>query len=275
MTIKEMEQMVGITKANIRFYEREGLLSPARTDNNYRSYTQEDQEILEKIKYLRMLGISVSDIKRFERGETSCYELLDRRAKQLEEEEEILHRFRDLCLEIKQRDWDFQSFDTELLAIKLEFLKTKGTERMRTDKQSFWVRVKNVVWFLAMCGIVSLLFFPINEILRIPIPGAVIAVWTSAVTILAMLSLVSQGIVSKDESGESRWQKQRKTMERSARNRNCRYEKQVEGLNQICLASLVIIPINRILEIQWPIWLTIFWFVAVFGSSIAVAVVKN
>lgn len=275
MTIREMEQNVGITKANIRFYEREGLLSPARTDNNYRSYTQEDQEILEKIKCLRMLGISVSDIKRFEQGETSCYELLDRREKQLEKEEEILHRLRNLCLEIKQRDWDFQSFDTELLAIKLEFLKLRGTERMRTDKQSFLIKAKNVVWFLTMCGIVSLLFFPINEILRISVSGAAIAVWTSLVTILAVLSLVLQGLVSEDKSEENRWQKQRKTIKKNAENRIFRYEKQVQELNQICLASLVIIPINRILDIQWPVWLTVFWFVSVFGSSIAVAVVKN
>ena len=57
MKIKDMERQVGVTKANIRFYEKEGLLSPARGENNYREYTEEDREVLEKIKYLRMLSL--------------------------------------------------------------------------------------------------------------------------------------------------------------------------------------------------------------------------
>ena len=36
MTIKELEEAVGMTRANIRFYEQEGLLSPARSANGYR-----------------------------------------------------------------------------------------------------------------------------------------------------------------------------------------------------------------------------------------------
>ena len=39
MKINEVEQLVGITKRNIRFYEKEGLLSPSRnSDNGYREY---------------------------------------------------------------------------------------------------------------------------------------------------------------------------------------------------------------------------------------------
>ena len=39
MTIKELETRTGISRANIRYYEREGLLSPRRLDNGYRDYT--------------------------------------------------------------------------------------------------------------------------------------------------------------------------------------------------------------------------------------------
>ena len=39
MTIKEVEILTGITKANIRFYEKEGLLAPGRSSNNYREYS--------------------------------------------------------------------------------------------------------------------------------------------------------------------------------------------------------------------------------------------
>ena len=35
MTIKEIENLSGMTRANIRFYETEGLLRPARNSNGY------------------------------------------------------------------------------------------------------------------------------------------------------------------------------------------------------------------------------------------------
>ena len=38
MTIKEMETRSGLTRANIRFYEAEGLLTPQRRPNGYRDY---------------------------------------------------------------------------------------------------------------------------------------------------------------------------------------------------------------------------------------------
>lgn len=37
MNIKEVEKITGLTKANIRFYEEEGLVQPKRNEqNNYR-----------------------------------------------------------------------------------------------------------------------------------------------------------------------------------------------------------------------------------------------
>ena len=52
MTIKELEQRTGMPRANIRYYEEEGLLSPRRLDNGYRDYAEEDVRTLEKIKLL-------------------------------------------------------------------------------------------------------------------------------------------------------------------------------------------------------------------------------
>ena len=41
MNIKEVEKVTGLTKANIRFYEEEGLVCPKRNEqNNYRIYTE-------------------------------------------------------------------------------------------------------------------------------------------------------------------------------------------------------------------------------------------
>lgn len=62
MTIKEVETLTGITKANIRFYEKEGLLAPGRSSNNYREYSEDDVEHLRKIRIFRIMGFSVAQI---------------------------------------------------------------------------------------------------------------------------------------------------------------------------------------------------------------------
>ncbi|MDR3784395.1 MAG: MerR family transcriptional regulator, partial [Dysosmobacter sp.] len=52
-----MEARSGVPRANIRYYEAEGLLAPARSGNGYRDYSEEDLRTLEKIKLLRRLGV--------------------------------------------------------------------------------------------------------------------------------------------------------------------------------------------------------------------------
>ena len=59
MKIKEVEELSGMTRANIRFYEKEGLLSPQRKSNGYRDYTEEDVETLKRIRLLRSIHISL------------------------------------------------------------------------------------------------------------------------------------------------------------------------------------------------------------------------
>ena len=47
MKINEAEKLAGITRKNIRFYEKEGLLNPGRSlENGYRDYQPEDVETL-------------------------------------------------------------------------------------------------------------------------------------------------------------------------------------------------------------------------------------
>ena len=50
MKIKQVEELVGITRKNIRFYEEQGLLNVARAENGYREYHQADVDRLMEIK---------------------------------------------------------------------------------------------------------------------------------------------------------------------------------------------------------------------------------
>ena len=91
MKIKEVENLTGITKANIRYYEKEGLLEPERNlENNYREYSEEDIECLERIKVLRLLGVTIAEIKQLNSGKLLLENVIENRLAQIHEEEKNL-----------------------------------------------------------------------------------------------------------------------------------------------------------------------------------------
>jgi len=53
MKINEVEKILGVPKATIRFYEKEGLLMPLRNEKAYREYSEEDVELIKKIIVFR------------------------------------------------------------------------------------------------------------------------------------------------------------------------------------------------------------------------------
>uniref|UniRef100_UPI003A92EECC MerR family transcriptional regulator n=1 Tax=Dysosmobacter sp. TaxID=2591382 RepID=UPI003A92EECC len=71
MTSKEMEVRSGVPRANIRYYEAQGLLTPQRAKNGYREYSEADLAVLEKIKLLRRLGVSVEELRELRQGTES------------------------------------------------------------------------------------------------------------------------------------------------------------------------------------------------------------
>lgn len=77
MKVREVEELLPISRANIRFYEKEGLLHPARLENGYRCYDENDIASLKKIILLRKLGISVPDIKRIMDGQLLLSEAVE------------------------------------------------------------------------------------------------------------------------------------------------------------------------------------------------------
>ena len=65
-TIEQVAAQTGLTKRTLRYYEEVELLPPTeRTEGNYRRYTQDDIQRLERIKNLRdLLGFSLADIRK-------------------------------------------------------------------------------------------------------------------------------------------------------------------------------------------------------------------
>ncbi len=101
MTIKDIETRSGMTRANIRFYESQGLLSPVRSDNGYRSYSEQDLETLQRIKLLRALHISLEEIKAVQAGKRELEAVLDEQLERLSGEQRELERAQQVCREMR------------------------------------------------------------------------------------------------------------------------------------------------------------------------------
>ena len=112
MKIKDVEKQVGISKANIRFYEEEGLIHPARNqENNYREYSETDVEQLQEIKKLRLIGIPVQEIKDIYENRLTLQEALSHRLDEIEKEERTLKETKLTCQKALKSKLDITSID--------------------------------------------------------------------------------------------------------------------------------------------------------------------
>ena len=111
MTSKEMEARSGVPRANIRYYEAEGLLHPERLKNGYRSYSEEDLRTLEKIKLLRRLGVSVEEVRELVRGGETMETVLDRRLAALGGQRASLGRVQAVCGALRDAGVSFDELD--------------------------------------------------------------------------------------------------------------------------------------------------------------------
>ncbi len=100
MTIKEAEARTGLARANIRYYEDQGFFSPARGENGYRDYSEENIDTLLKIKLLRQLGFSLEEIHQLQNGERALETALAQREAGLERESRELAQAARLCRDI-------------------------------------------------------------------------------------------------------------------------------------------------------------------------------
>lgn len=111
MTIKELEDRLDMTRANIRFYEQEGLLTPARTPNGYRDYSEEDIRTLEKIKLLRQLQFDLDTIRALQSGERSLTDALSDQLGQLDADQTALEGSRSVCARLWDTAVSFEALD--------------------------------------------------------------------------------------------------------------------------------------------------------------------
>lgn len=127
MKILDVELKTGLTRANIRFYEKEKLIQIARSENGYRNYTDENVDTLLKIKLLRQLQISIEEIRKLQQDEVALQKVLEKQMKYLEKKVKELERSHEIC---EQMYAEGSSYG-ELNAVKyLNALENKTKENM-------------------------------------------------------------------------------------------------------------------------------------------------
>ena len=157
MKINEVEALAGITKKNIRFYEEQGLLSPKRnSQNGYREYTDEEVQVLRKIKVLRKLGVPIDEIRQMLTGTHTVADGMRRHLISLEREKRNLEQSIILCQELQQKDIPIALMETEDIMKRMEELENGGTSFQ--NKQIQDVRVRYVAPVVVTVIMVALMF---------------------------------------------------------------------------------------------------------------------
>lgn len=113
MNIAEAERRTGLSRANIRFYEKEELLKPTRGENGYRDYTEDDVQTLRKIMLLRRLRLSVPDIRAIESGEKALPEAAERQLGVLQSDIRESEQAYAMCQAICSDHADWNGLDVD------------------------------------------------------------------------------------------------------------------------------------------------------------------
>ena len=111
MTIKELDERTGMTRANIRYYENEGLLHPARLENGYRDYSEADVSALEKIKLLRQLHMDLETIRAVQSGALPLERALFTQLTKLEGDRDAADRAAQVCRALEQSGVEYAALE--------------------------------------------------------------------------------------------------------------------------------------------------------------------
>ena len=106
MMIKEVQELTGLGRKAIEYYQQKGLIDPAVLENGYRDYSREEADTLRHIALLRALDVPLDDIKALLSGTAGPGALLRER----------------------QTDMDLRQRKTQLME---EYAKTGPTEDLK------------------------------------------------------------------------------------------------------------------------------------------------
>ncbi len=143
MKINQVEELVGITKKNIRFYEEQGLIMPERNpENGYREYTLKDVEQLKKVKLFRQLALSIEQIRALLADEISVDRCLEEHIQRLSHEQHNLEITKEICQTMAGKVDSIQKLNSEEYLHLMSRLEEGGAKFMNVQEKD--VRRKTI-----------------------------------------------------------------------------------------------------------------------------------
>lgn len=177
LNISQIEFKTGLSRANVCFYEKEGLLEPQRLEKGYRDYSEADLETLMRIKLLRQLYISLDEIKQIQNGTVDLQEVMNKRIEKIRIEISDLQDSEVICKAIYEDGVSYQELHAKKYLDLFDSLSnhtfsTGGIEKdvipqMKNPWIRYWARfIDNMIYGLivmSFCYFV-LYMYPITDV---------------------------------------------------------------------------------------------------------------
>lgn len=160
MKIRQVEELVGITKKNIRFYEEKGLLKVERAENGYREYHAEDILRLKEIKLFRKLSFSIEEIRDIFSGERTLEYCLRKQLDDLEKQKILLDKRENICRSMLNEHVTYDSLSQDGWLDKMEHMEKEGKIFMDIEKND--VRKKKIAGAFIPAVLMSILMLSVG-----------------------------------------------------------------------------------------------------------------
>ena len=134
MKIKQVEELVGITRKNIRFYEEQGLLNVERAENGYREYHTADIARLQEIKLFRKMDISIEEMRALFEKRKSLQFCLEQHLGELERRREGLVKMQEMCERLIAEHQSLDTLNAENCLEEIEQMEKEGARFMDIKK---------------------------------------------------------------------------------------------------------------------------------------------
>ena len=208
MKINEVEQLVGISKKNIRFYEAEGLLCPRRnSENGYRDYGEAEVDTLRRIKLLRKLGVPLEEIRAMQSGAFTVGDGMRRHLVTLEREQENLRSAAALCASLTDCGEKLNALNAQSLLTQMEQMEQEGTTFMNKQTQDIKRRyiapiIAAIIMTVLMAGTIWLFLWALetDPAGAPPLPLLLLLVAIPAVVILGVMIALIQRLREIDRN---------------------------------------------------------------------------
>ena len=204
MRINKVEELVEISKKNIRFYEEKGLLNPMRNaENGYREYSEEDVKTLQKIKLLRQLSIPIEEILKLQQGYLTLEDCMRRHIIILDREEENVKQKKTVCRQLESSGEQLADMDTDKYLVLMKEMEKEGVRFMnveQTDKKRKAPIISTVVMIILMIMVIGFVLWA-AKVDPIPMPVLLFIIAMPVAVIVGVLLALKQRM-KQIEGGE-------------------------------------------------------------------------